>query len=208
MNNNSSRSNLINLALIYNYLVNKEDKLSVDIINKYIELINKYLVSQYKNEVNNKDKDDNNKDTYNYRYITLDNIEYIKLNTDYINLEDIYLESIYRVEDYILNTTLYEKVLNLLNIKRCDLPIESFLERKQDNIDVIWSSKDMASNVVRKHLVMKGMKNIQINGVRQTIYGDDIGYRVFVTYDYPCEYLNVSKFNECINSKNKRLIMK
>lgn len=46
---------------------------------------------------------------------------------------------------------------------------------------------------------MKGMKDIQINGSSLTKFDDDIGYKVYVTYNLCCEYLNISRFSEYID---------
>lgn len=44
----NNQVNVVNLALIYNYLANKNNKISLNIINKYIGIINKYLERENK----------------------------------------------------------------------------------------------------------------------------------------------------------------
>lgn len=202
--NSSSRSNLINLALIYNYLVNKEDKISVDIINKYFEVINKYLKMQHKDIISPKD---NQKDNFNSRYHIIVMDQFIKLNIDNINLEELYLDTIHSLDDYLINISLNERVLDVLKIKRDDLPIENYYESKNDIIDIYMTTKkDMAETVARKHLEMKGMKDVQINGSELVMLDDDLGYRVYTSYNLLCDYLNIDKFNEYLGGFQKRMI--
>ena len=198
-----SRSNLINLALVYNYLVNKKDKISVNVINKYIEVINMYLKRDNKDKIS---ENNNIKNNSVYNYVIYDNEKYIQLNKNLV-LENLYHDTVHSLEDYLLNISLYEGVLDVLNIKREDLPIDNYYERKQENIDIIMTvKKEIAENVARKHLEMKGMKNVQINVSRLNHFDDDIGYTVSTTYDLLCEYLDISKFSEYAGSFQKRLI--
>ena len=204
MNNKNNRSNLINLALIYNYLINKSDKLSVDVINKYIKIINKYLEREQKGKISNKNNQNNN---LNYTYINHDNEEFIKLNIENNDIETLYYETLHYLDDYLMNISLYQGTLDVLGIDRDDLPIENYPERKQGTIDIhMTTNKDMAENVAKKYLIMKGMKNIQVNGSISTHFDDDVGYKVYVTYDFICEFLNISKFNEYTTGYEKRLI--
>jgi len=204
MNKNNNRSNLINLALIYNYLVNKSEMISGNVIKKYLKIINKYLEKNQKNKIPVHDNQENNS---NYTYISYNNDEFIKLNIENIDIENLYYETIQHLDDYLMNISLYQGVLDVLGINREDLPIENYPERKQDTIDIhMTTNKEMAENVAKKYLIMKGMKEIQINGSILTHFDEDIGYRVYVTYDFLCEYLNIGKFSEYVTGFSKRLI--
>ena len=58
-----------------------------------------------------------------------------------VSEECLYHDTVHSLEDYFLNISLNESVLKTLNIKRGDLPIESYFERKQDVIEIYSLSK-------------------------------------------------------------------
>lgn len=204
------KENLINLALIYNYLVNKDDAINIHMLCNYFFNINKILKEK---KVGKIDIYGEIKDTISYKCDYDDYDEYIKLKKDDFPLECLYHDTIHSLEDYFLNISLNEEVLKTLNIKRDDLPIESYCEKKQDVLEIYSLSKHNAIGLARKYLEMDGMKNIQISGAYPAQLEGDKGYKVCVIYDLVCEYLNIDKFSdytnekpECCDDYQKRLV--
>lgn len=206
------KENLINLALIYNCLVNKSDEIDIYLLWNYLHNINKILKEK---KFGNIDVYGEIEDTASYRVSEDDYGKYIKLKEDGISLECLYHDTVHSLEDYFLNISLNESVLKTLNIKREDLPIESYFERKQDVIEIYSLSKHNAIGLTRKYLEMDGMKNIQISGAYPAQLEGDKGYQVYVNYDFVCEYLNIDKFKDYTNKTQesqedckKRLVKK
>lgn len=176
-----NKSNIIALALVYNYISNNQKALSMNDLNRFKRLIDIHVHNDYKEEIIS-DEEDLEQQFYYYdekNNIILGN----KFNEEeYINfryIEYYYIESI---PQSVFLSSLKDDVLNSINVDRNKLRIEKKDEHKFDVVGVYTLSEAKARKSAKEILELKGYKNI-VTSFANTFQKDDKGYNVNVSYD-------------------------
>lgn len=179
-----NKTDLITLALVYNYVANDKTSLSVCDVDNFISYLEFMAFNKYFSCGISRDEDDERTcyyidDKYNYIFRNPENLSIIcQRYVDNIP-QDIFLE------------TLKQDYLSLIGVKREDLNLVSVKEHKNDSMELFSMGASSASNNAVKILDERGCKNIRVNSVFFLGMKPDYLWRVSVKYDCDRFYLDL-----------------
>ena len=179
-----NKTDLITLALVYNYLANDKTKLKVSDVNNFISLLdftmfNKSFSASYRNE-------EDDEKTYYYidedRYYNLRSVDYIATICHYyvdVIPQDIFLE------------TMKPEFLSLIGVEKDNLKLIKTSESKNDSMQLYSMGASSASLNAVKILKERGCRNIMVNSVFFLGMKPDYLWNVSVKYDQDRYFLDL-----------------
>ena len=170
-----SKTHIIILALMYNYISNKSDALKIRQIDDFISLIDLKLYNDGNNFISTEEE---NQNIYHYdisnKNVLLNNEDYFVSDAnDYINT----------ISKHIICISLKDDILCTLGVNKDKIKIVTSYERVNSFIDVFALGQSDALNKAKGCLEAYGYKNIEFHtAYPEQKYGDK-SYHVIVSYD-------------------------
>lgn len=185
-----NKTNVVALALIYNFISNGTNAISIDQFNLFKGLIDYNLYSKLGETWIPYTEDE--QDYYHYDnkngQIVLNNIY------DLGNMCFYYVDN---MPQEILKISLESDILSVLGVDRDKIKTYTKIEHKKETIGVYSASVAGALESVRNSLDKAGYKNIEIKSAFFTKFDDECGYNVSTSYDI--EKLSIDLKTSCKN---------
>jgi len=183
------KSEIVLVALIYNYIANGKNCLSEDRIIKFIETINENLRTS--NDKFLIDIEENVEDYY-FDY-HLNGIEYDK-NTKIYTIKEItdYMIRYYdNIPHEIITATLNKYALFTIYVDKNKLKLKKEYIHESGIEDIYSLEAQRAKAITKKHLEADGCKNIEIELAIPDQLDTDKGYHVSYKCERPFEKVNI-----------------
>lgn len=182
MKKDVNKSDLITLALVYNYVANDKRKLKIKDVENFISMVEFSLFSKgiFLSDI----KED---DVCFYRIDKEDN--YALAGT--CSISDICVSCIDEIPQDVFLDTLKQESLTMIGVERNKLRVVSVNERKNDDVELFSLGAGYASLNAVKKLEDCGCRNIMVNSVFFLGMKPDYLWRVSVIYDHDRYYLDL-----------------
>ena len=174
---NINMTNIIVLALVYNYLSNKTNTLTETEVQRFFDDINYELHKEHSKEVSG---DLQVGDEMAYKWDSKNQIYKLE---DIYSLHGLYFNYIVDIPEKVLKISLNEEILKNINVNR------EYLKTKHETVHVskiedIYSLRMVdAQKTAVKYLELAGCKNIKVGYASPDQLNGDKGYHVPVSYD-------------------------
>lgn len=192
-----NKTNIIIMALIYNYVSNRSKSISVENIDKFKDAMDFEMVyNQGKETISN--EEDKQFSCYGnvYRYdIDSSNNKCVVFN-DQCDLGLVYYRYIDSLPQYIVLASLKENVLNSIGVDRKNLRIKTVSKHKEGIVNTKSFEMDTAKASAKELLESLGKKNINVGFRSLDQFPLSTGYRVSVSYEEDHFYLDLSDNNK------------
>jgi len=179
-----NRTNLITLALVYNYVANDKTTLKVSDVNNFISFLEFSTFDRFFSANITRNEDDER------------TVYYIDENHNYVLRSPQYVATICQryvdeIPQDIFLETLKPEYLSFIGVDKKDLKLVSVEEHKNNSMELFSMSASSASSNAIKILDERGYRNIRVNSVFFLGMKPDYLWDVSVKYDSDRYYLDL-----------------
>lgn len=195
-----SKNDLISVALLYNFLANESDTISINRVNAYYGFISNFNYYRPKYQfkfVNPENSSLNNSDIFSSEKILNEELKkngIIKNDSDYQidSISDII--RIYKsIPEEVLNRSLSKKALTMIGVDRDNLKIDS-ITRKSDAFMNVYSMSEVSAGIsVKNRLRECGYSNIRIKNINYKGIINHSLFKVYYSADIKSDIVDLEK---------------